>query len=166
MKFILSVILLTVALTAHADYRVSPPSYNYNTEQNTINSLKRYIKQAKEIIKKYEIVLNQYENTLIGFNRLRQTCTNFNPNSFTNAQRWAGCNRNASKLSNKLRQIALRLDKLETRIVRAKQHIKNATGILSGIDQKKKLVNQADDIIKELDRVERRNEALDRQAGL
>lgn len=166
MKYLLLITLFSISLVAYADNgRVSPGIYDYSSAQRTVNSLKRYIQQAKVIIQKYEAVLNDYEYTLIGFSRLRKTCSSYGT-SFTSAQQWAGCNRDVSNLSNKLRKIATRLDTLEVRIIRTKQHIKNASNILIGIGKKKQLDKQADSIIAELDRVERRNADLDREAGL
>lgn len=58
MKFLLTIILLTVALSAQADNQRVPPANKKPIQ--TINSLKQFIKGAKTVTRDYERVLNSY----------------------------------------------------------------------------------------------------------
>lgn len=81
----------------------------------------------------------------------------------------AGCNKGNKgirDLSSEFRRIAVRLDGLEVKVIRAKQRIKDAASILVSIKEKARLENRANDIIAEINRVEQRNAELERLAGL
>lgn len=161
MRYLLLIILFYISLVAYADKsRVASGIYDHTSAQQTLNSLKHYVQKAKTIVDKYKTVLDDYEYMLLEFSRLQKTCMTIG-SVYSKAQQWAGCNRDVSKRSNKLRQITIkltnRLDMLEIRLIRTKYHVDKMS---IDISYKKSLKKQINGILKEINVLDHRFEEL------